>query len=962
MAQTKVPVFLTLAENEYMQRGGFMQSLKRLFFGLSVLSLATACQQSPGGDAASALNSATRCASSKAVDPYSLKVVGAATASAGQDISYSLSQDLSCSPTQKVVWDTTGAASQSLGSEVVSNYPAAGSYVVAAKVQTGTSSNEIIQKTVVVSDKPGISGPEIVTIGVSATFDLVLPNGYSLASAIWSWGDGSAAQSGLTHMDHVFKKLGLLSVHVTAVNSQGVASVATINVNVLDNFDGLECVVNTSLSTPLDAVVGVPVPVSAHIPACMAGAVKSIKWNFGDASPLASTASASHTYLAVGDYSITLQIFTPYAAGAFITLTRDIHVAEALPVPPPPDATPAPTPVPNPLACPTEGLTRESTVGDEYSQSAACGFEGKKNQIFKMKLIESCQIQHNVLLWTEVSRTPVLQSEGSCESQSCHLPNGDILKDGQGRTLYSSQTPDAQCSEVAQTRICANGILSGSENYSNMSCHNACTGFGPHGTVHTGVTTGEEQVALVCAFGEQGFFDVFNQLSDQTCADGAVIGSNTRRGSIKTPGACPVYSWAPSENWTACSADCGGQQNRIFECHNDKGEVAANERCESQVPVETRVCDGNPSAVAHVDRVSTQQEAGNSLACPANQIGVTVQDRTATNVKTYACVDHSVQLTSDTMEYTEWVTSSYCRNFVAYRCSNDSLSNSQAAGRYDWMLKCQDQVPVIKEFLTEFASVTKTSSSKEQTTKTPNAGANVIGTSTGNPTVFSISSARRLYPTFMDHALNPEKTWIAPVNKNANCTVPSTAYVAAVCVSSCATPEQEILAEAKANLKLKSVSFIEALTKNYGVVGTLSSRSSMASQDLQKTNVEQWVTELVDGDHEIREFHMRSGGSLRVTPNHPILSEDGSMKVASDFKVGDSLVKLGGQLDQIVAIDEVQHYGKVYNLFVQSADPKHNIVVTGGYLNGTAFFQNEGAVNLNKQILRNRLTQGIFSR
>jgi hypothetical protein len=84
------------------------------------------------------------------------------------------------------------------------------------------------------------------------------------------------------------------------------------------------------------------------------------------------------------------------------------------------------------------------------------------------------------------------------------------------------------------------------------------------------------------------------------------------------------------------------------------------------------------------------------------------------------------------------------------------------------------------------------------------------------------------------------------------------------------------------------------------------------------------------------------------------------MKLAGEFKVGESLVMLGGVLDPIVSIEKVQYFGKVYNVFVKSAALQHNIVVTNGYLNGTAFFQNEGSNQLNRVLLRQKLIRGAL--
>ena len=127
-----------------------------------------------------------------------------------------------------------------------------------------------------------------------------------------------------------------------------------------------------------------------------------------------------------------------------------------------------------------------------------------------------------------------------------------------------------------------------------------------------------------------------------------------------------------------------------------------------------------------------------------------------------------------------------------------------------------------------------------------------------------------------------------------------------------------------------------------------------------RTKVQQWVTELIDTNQEIIDFKMKSGRSLRLTPNHPVVAADGSLKLAADFEVGESLVELGGKLDEIVSAERINYFGKVYNLFVQSAEIHKNIVITNGYLNGTAYFQNQGAENMNRKIFKNNLTAGIF--
>ncbi len=375
------------------------------------------------------------------------------------------------------------------------------------------------------------------------------------------------------------------------------------------------------------------------------------------------------------------------------------------------------------------------------------------------------------------------------------------------------------------------------------------------------------------------------------------------------------------------------------------------DKCGEVAPVVKRVCDGDPDSVKREEKVVTTDDGGSTNSCPKNQIGVISKSRESTVTTSYACVEHTVQQVDQKTTYSDWVVENYCRDYVAFRCSQDSLNNTKAGGRYKWMVKCADKVPAIKEFLTKFddVSITKGSGKSKQE--------------------FSLGSEGRvMYATFMSRNSHNsqgskcEKPWIAPTDPNVSCDVPADVYVAAVCVSSCATPEQQIMAQESANEKLKYVRFDQAWKDKFAFVATLQSQSTMSSKRVQKTRVDQWVTEMVDTTHDVLEFHMKSGGQLRVTANHPIVSGDAFIRQAQDFKVGDSLVLLGGQLDQIVSIDKQEYFGKVYNVFVKSADLHKNIVVTNGYLNGTAMYQNEGAKFLNTQVMRKRLTQGVFGK
>lgn len=935
-----------------------MKRTRKILALMTMTAIGAGCQKgSMEFSTNSSLDGSNSAVSCKALTPTSLKaeslkLEAPEIAQTGQTVTYKLNDELTCSSNQSVAWSTSGGqkVNQS-GSTMTVTYSQPGQYLVSAKLvstsglsasasSTGDGSVGISQTTVVVSSSPVISGQQVGIVSQSMSFGLIAPIGMTITSATWNFGDGSAPESDPSGASHIFRTVGLYTISATVQDSNGTTFNLSQQVNVIGTYDGLTCLTEIALVSPYEGVVGEAVPVQAFIPSCMSAYVTSVIWNFGDGTGNVTAPATAHTFTAPGDYLVSAQIISPLnPSGPFVTLTRRVHIVEAAAQPTPtpnPTATPAPTPTPNPLACPAGGETR-SIDGANTTETVACGTNGTKTMTYRVRITEECKASGEQLLWTETSRSKELISEGACTGQSCRLPDGSLLADNSSRVLYSTATPAGSCAEVSQTRTCTNGVLGGQSNFNSLTCRSGCGDFGPDGTVKTGVIIGAISSPVTCQFGEAGVTNIYNQVADQTCSNGSISNSNIRQGDIVQAGICPTYSWTPTELWSSCTADCGGQQTRAYECRDSNNQVSSAERCEGAAPTETRVCDGNPAAVRRTETSTETEKAGSSASkCPSNQIGVILSERTVTKTRVFACVNHQVALESESVDPGPWVTEKYCRDYVAGRCAHDVLNTSQARGRYMWMKKCQNEIPAIKEFLAQFENV-KTSGG------------------------YSISSTTRaLYPAFADAAV--DKYWIAPKSESAGCQAPANVYVAAVCLSGCATPEMQILAEAEREKKLKYVPFVDALSQNFKYVATLQSNSSMSDKRVQKTSVQQWMTDIVESEHDIVEFEMKSGRVLRVTTNHPVLSEDGTMKAAMDFKVGEHLVELGGRLDQIVDLRNVKYFGKVYNVFVNSNALHKNVIVTNGYLNGTAYFQNEGVKDLNHAIFRQKMVKGVFER
>jgi PKD repeat protein len=893
--------------------------------------------------------------------PDTLSIEGGTAAKPGEPVRYSLSEDLSCSENQTVAWRTVAGGTRlgkSDGSAFVSSFRKPGEYVVAAQVTSADSNStyEVTTKTVV-DDGVALVGPVYGMAELDHHFELSIPAGVSVASATWDFGDGSGAVNSLAPQDHIYMTAGDFIVTVTVTGTDGQSAELQHLIHVLPPTDGMECVRDLAVSGPSTGTVGSPVSLSVYIPQCLSWRIVSVNWNFGDGSNTSGNQSIQHTYTQAGHYAIVVTLYSREAPNTpFLTISREIDITGGgteEPEEPEEPEQPGPT-----HECTTLGQTRESS-GEIYSEEVACGVNGTKRMSYRDRVTQTCLMNGEIQRWTETSRQRELTSEGECTSQACELPPQALtgvdvvalgiiqiggkyyLPHGGSKTFYSSQTPAGACSEVAETRTCVNGVLGGSTANVYLMCNNGCPGVGPHGTVQTGVVTGETQLPKQCQFGETGITDLFHVISDRTCDRGTVVTSNSRTGGIKLAGVCPAYEWVATDAWSGCSADCGGKQTRVYECRQVGGsEAVPRERCTAAAPVDERVCDGNPNAVRRTEASTVTEDASSTMKCPANQIGTISKTRQTTTTKVYACINHAVAVESETVTSTPWVEERFCRDYVAHRCSNDSINIPQATERFEWMKKCRAQVPKIDEFLTQF----------EATQKAKLAGKGLM------------YDTRYVYATFMNTAYKPERVWKAPVDRKASCDVPETVYVAAVCVASCSTPEQQILAQDKANGQLKYAPFIEAWEKNFAFVGTLASNSSMSSKTVQKTKVDQWVTELENAEHDIIVFTMKSGRVLKLTPNHPLVTDQGSMRQAQDFKVGDNLVMLGGVGDPIAKMEKIKYFGKVYNVFVESASLHKNIVVTNGYLNGTAYFQNDGAQHLNRRILRGALIKGVLAK
>lgn len=406
--------------------------------------------------------------------------------------------------------------------------------------------------------------------------------------------------------------------------------------------------------------------------------------------------------------------------------------------------------------------------------------------------------------------------------------------------------------------------------------------------------------------------------------------------SLPKDGKCTTYSWVATSNWSTCSADCGGFQTQEYICKTNFGETVEDTKCSKTVkPAISRQC--NLKSAAWTDGFEEVTPSSREV-CPGLYLGYI--EKVYKKPVSYSCVDFQKVKTLGTQVLS--ATNNYCSAIQPARCSHDSLSIPESLKRLDWMKACESKVPAIKIFFDIIGGADQLSTYLNDTTSS----------------LYGTARPRPLYVTFSDEANQP---WIAPktftTKEAANCEVPVNAKIFGICTSSCYTPDQKLLFNVAG--KQQYIPIIDAIGEKQQSIMTLAPESVMEKLKFTSAPIAHFISELVNTNHKIRTFYTSSGGKLSVTFNHPLVASDGVIREASDFKVGDQLIKADGSFDEIKSIEEMVYPGKVHNVLPYGESIMGNIIVAEGFLSGSAYFQNDGVNYLNQKILRSNLLHGI---
>ncbi len=336
------------------------------------------------------------------------------------------------------------------------------------------------------------------------------------------------------------------------------------------------------------------------------------------------------------------------------------------------------------------------------------------------------------------------------------------------------------------------------------------------------------------------------------------------------------------------------------------------------------------------------------------------------------------------------------------RCAADSLNSSQAVQRLEWARKCG----LIKNvgsptygIDTGMPSYNGAGNLIEYQEADPNRNPYGEGSFSGPSWAFEVNSAfvnnlylsggtnqssdawgykkwtrdavrqraRPLYPTFGTTAnladANNVQLWAHPTLSDCNlyadagggaASLSTTYYVNGYCEASCYTPDQEILFEGG------SMPILDAVNGLREDLMTLTPDSTLDALALKKNRTYSYTVETRDTTHNIYAIRTASGGELRVTDEHPVITGSGRMVQAQTLKVGQDLVRADGSPDRIVGIEKTEHFGKVYNLRPVSHDLVSNVLVAQGFLVGSSNFQNDDVGYINRIILFRHIPSAVI--
>lgn len=187
-----------------------------------------------------------------------------------------------------IVWNFGDGSATVKGLTAIHTYTLAGTYRVTATVYTPCG-NDIHGENVVI--KCGLPPTAAFTNSGFHTLSFTYTGTTSTVdSTVWNFGDGSSTAKGST-TSHTYAAVGVYTVCVTAWSVCG-------------NNTACKTVTVTCVSAPTSAFTSSGVSTIATTYTGTTTALDSVVWNFGDGSPTVKGSTATHTYAAIGTFTI----------------------------------------------------------------------------------------------------------------------------------------------------------------------------------------------------------------------------------------------------------------------------------------------------------------------------------------------------------------------------------------------------------------------------------------------------------------------------------------------------------------------------------------------------------------------------------------------------------------------------------------------------------------------------------
>lgn len=221
-------------------------------------------------------------------------------------------------------WDFNDGSALNTNQSPTYVYAAAGSYNVSLTVTSDSGCTDAVTLPVIVHDLP-LSQFTFSNVckydSASFTNTSQNPNSGTIAAWSWNFGDGSPLNTTDWSAKHLYAAPGNYMVTlITQSSNMGCADTLRDTITVFSipvaNF-GFSNVCFNQASTFNDLSTTSP------------GSITGWSWNFGDGSPLNTTASPSHTYTAPGQYAVTLIATSNNGCRDTVSKTTTVH---ALPV------------------------------------------------------------------------------------------------------------------------------------------------------------------------------------------------------------------------------------------------------------------------------------------------------------------------------------------------------------------------------------------------------------------------------------------------------------------------------------------------------------------------------------------------------------------------------------------------------------------------------------------------------